>query len=135
MNLLKFVNQGEFMNCFVHGDKEAKSKCVVCGKPLCEDCTKFQNECGACPKCLKKQAESMYAVAKRGIMYTILSLICAVAFLIIYIVEVCLGNFDKTYIIVGAVILATLVPLSVFMFVKTILKIKKYKNYLKNNKN
>lgn len=119
----------------MHGNKESQAKCVVCGKPLCADCSKFQDEYGACPKCLKKQAESMYAVAKRGIWYNILSLACALAFIVIYIVEVCLGNFDQTYIIVGAVLLGVLTPVSVFMFIKTLLKIKKYKDFLKNNKN
>ena len=123
------------MNCVIHKNKESSAKCVVCGKPLCAECAEFQEKYGACPKCLKRQAEVMYQTAKRGIVYNILSLICAVAFLTIYVVELCLGNLNQTYIIGGSIIIGVLVPVSITMFVLTLLKMRKYKNFLKNDKN
>lgn len=118
------------MACFIHEKKEDKSKCVVCGKPICDDCSKFQEEYGACPSCLEKQANLIYSSAKRGLAYNILSLICAVLFLTLYIVDICLGKMDKTFIIVGAVILALLFPLSIYMFIRTLKRIKEYKHFL-----
>ena len=122
------------MSCVIHKKSDSIGKCVVCGKPLCDKCVEFQEKFGACPECLKKQAESIYRSSKRGIIYNILSLVCAVSFLIIFVIELCLGNLNQTYIIGGGVIIGLLVPISVLMFVFTLLRLKKYKNYLKNDK-
>ena len=124
------------MSCKLHKNKPDVKKCVVCGTGLCDECAKFQDEYGACPTCLSKQAQSIYVNLKRGIKYNILSLVCSVAFLVLYIVEICLGRFSNTFIIVGAIILALLLPLSIYMFVKTILRLKEYKKFLisQNNK-
>ena len=118
------------MNCEFHSQKTAVDKCKVCGANLCEECNGFQKIHGTCPKCSKVLANKEYISFKNSLMYNILSLVCAVAFLALYIVSVCLHKINTTFTIIGAIVLTIFLPLSVFMLVNTISNIKRIKKQI-----
>ncbi len=43
-------------NCFYHEEKEAVSRCAVCGKGVCEECTKQANGMNFCSEECKSKA-------------------------------------------------------------------------------
>ena len=119
------------MNCKFHSNKEGVSKCKICGAELCKDCTKFAIKFDRCPKCAQKQISYLYSRIKHGLVFNILGVVCALAFLVMYIVALCLGQLDKDFIVIGAVVLAFLLPITIIMFVYSIKNLKSYKKYLK----
>ena len=119
------------MNCKFHSDKESVSKCKICGAELCKDCAKFADSFDRCPKCAQKEIKYFYAKIKRGLIFNIISVVSAVFFLVLYVITLCLGQMDKDFIIIGAIILTVMLPLTILMFVYSINNLKKYKNYLK----
>ncbi len=121
------------MNCYLHNEKKEVSKCNICQKPLCEDCANFCEEHGACPTCLKKQVQNMYQSSKRGIWYTITSMLCAVVFLTLYVIDLSLGKLEKSFVIIGAIILGILLPLTIFLLIHSLKKRNEYKKFLENN--
>ncbi len=118
------------MNCKYHADKESVSKCKLCGTELCEDCSKFSKKFDRCPKCAKKEISYLYFRIKHGLTFNVLSLICAVGFLIMYVVALCLGQLDKSFTIIGAIILVILLPITILILIYSINNLKKYKKYL-----
>ena len=122
------------MSCFIHKDIESKSKCPICQNELCESCEKFCDEYGACPKCLNSQVVSMLENTNRGIIYSIFSLICSSLFLILYLVDLLRGTMQKNFIIIGAILVSIILPVSIILLVHTIKKKKEYKSFLNENK-
>lgn len=118
------------MNCEFHDDKKAVAKCKVCGANLCEECNGYQNIHGTCPKCSKTFANKEYISLKNAFMYNILSLVCAIAFLALYIVSLCLNKLSSTFIIIGAVVLVVFLPFSIYLLVNTLLSIKRTKKQI-----
>ena len=113
------------MNCIYH-KKEAVSKCKVCGAPLCDECEEFQNKNGCCEACARDLEARTYKTQKSGLMYNILSLVCAIGFLVLYII-----SFSKLllpYKIAGGIIIGILLPLTVIMLIFTLRSNKKSKN-------
>jgi multidrug efflux pump subunit AcrB len=119
------------MNCEYHQDRQETTECNVCKKPLCAECAKIQEKFGACAKCAKKQIDRVYQNYKQGLKFNIMSIVCFVAFLIVYVVDVCIGNLSIPFIIFGAVITVVLGVLSVLMLVKTTTKLKEYGKIIK----
>lgn len=39
------------MKCFIHGDREARAICLICGKAMCIDCSAYTGHSGKCPSC------------------------------------------------------------------------------------
>ena len=101
------------MNCEFHSEKQAVARCKVCGANLCEDCNAYQNIHGSCPQCSKTFASKEYISLKNGLMYNILSLVCAIAFLGLYVVSLCLNKLSTVFTIIGAVVLAIFLPISI----------------------
>lgn len=118
------------MNCEFHKDREAVSKCKVCGKDLCEECDKVNQKYSACPGCAKNALQTYHQNIKRGFMFNILSIICSVAFVAMYIVALALQKLSLGYIIAGAVIIAILVPASIFMLCYSLKNMKAYKKVI-----
>lgn len=120
------------MSCAIHKKNDDIAKCPVCKKSMCEECADFCEKYGACPTCLKRQVQTMHISSKRGIWYSLLGLVCATIFLIMYIVDIALGKMETNFIIIGAVILAVLLPLTIFLLVYSVLRTKKTKKILEN---
>ena len=118
------------MNCEFHDKKQAVSKCKICGANLCEECNSYQNIHGTCPKCTKASANKEYLSLKNALMYNILSLICAIAFLGLYVVSLCLNKLSMTFTIIGAVVLVIFLPFSIYLLVNTVSNIKKIKKQI-----
>ena len=114
------------MNCEYHKDRESVNKCKICGKEICKECDEVQSKYSACPSCVKETVGIYYDKIKRGFKYNILIMICAVAFLAMYVVELALGKLSLTYIIIGAVCVAILIPLSIFMLLYSVNNLKKH---------
>ena len=118
------------MSCAIHKKDNDVKKCPVCQKSMCEQCANFCEKYGACPNCLKRQSEMMFDTSKRGVWYAGLGLVCATVFLILYVIEICLGKIETTFIIIGTIILAVLLPLTIFLLLFSIKRIKVMKNFL-----
>ena len=121
------------MKCKYH-DREAITRCRVCGAALCSECDAFQKTNEMCPECSKKYLNKTYKSYKTGIMYNVLSMVCAVGFLVLYLLS--FAKLLMAYKIAGGVVLAVMLPLTVFMFVKSVSGARKLKKQLnKNNVN
>ena len=118
------------MDCKYHRGKKAVGQCKLCGANLCQKCTDFQQQYGRCPACAKDYLQYVYKNFKRGLRYNIFGVVCAVAFLSLYIVCICTNNADKSFVIFGAIVIAVLTPLSVVLLVYSCKQLKKYKQYL-----
>src|SRR5574344_827805 len=118
------------MNCKYHNEKESTAKCKICGAPLCPECDEVQKKYFGCPNCAKKYLTQVFQNYTRGLVYNILSVICFVAFVVLYIVDLSLKNLNTLFIVLGAVIIAVLGSLSIFLFCYTLKKIKKIKSIL-----
>ena len=116
-------------NCKYH-DLEAVSECVICKAKLCKSCDDFQKQFGRCPKCAKKSVYHLHQNLKRGLIQNIISVICAVAFFSLFVVYICLGKASTTFIVVGAIIVALLCPLTIFMLIYNLKNIKRLKHFL-----
>ena len=119
------------MNCEFHKDRESVSKCKICGKELCEECDKINQKYSACPSCAKNAVARYYQNFKRGFMFNILSIICSVAFVVMYIISLVQKKLSLSYIIIGAVIIALLGSVSIVMFCYSLKKMKEYKLQIK----
>lgn len=115
------------MNCKYHSDRDAVGKCKACGADLCAECDDFAKQNDICPSCAKMYVYRTYDGSKNGLTYNIVSLVCAVAFLALYIVSICLNKLSTNLIVMGAVIIGLLLPLSIFMLVYNITNMKKCK--------
>ncbi len=118
------------MDCKYHRGKKAVGQCKLCGAKLCQKCTDFQQQYGRCPACAKDYLQYVYKNFKRGLRYNIFGVVCAVAFLALYIVCFCTNNADKQFVIFGAIVIAVLTPLSIFLLVYSCKQIKKCKQNL-----
>ena len=118
------------MNCEYHKDREAVAKCKVCGKDLCEECDKVNQKYSACPNCAKSTLQTYHQNIKRGFLFNILSIVCSVAFLVMYVVAPALQKLNLGYIIAGAIIIAILVPASIFMLCYSLRNMKAYKEII-----
>ena len=118
------------MNCNFHKDREAVAKCKVCGKDLCKECDEVNQKYSACPGCAKNTLQTYQQNIKRGLLFNILSIVCAFAFVAMYIVALALGKLSVAYIVVGAVLIAILVPVSVFMLCYSLKNLKAYKSII-----
>ena len=118
------------MNCEFHKDREAVAKCKVCGKDLCEECNKVNQKYSACPSCAKSTLQTYHQNIKRGLMFNVLSIICSVAFVVMYVVALALQKLNLGYIIAGAIIIAILVPASIFMLCYSLRNMKEYKEVI-----
>lgn len=118
------------MNCEFHKDREAVAKCKVCGKDLCEECDKVNQKYSACPSCAKTTLQTYHQNIKRGFLFNILSIICSVAFVVMYVVALALQKLSLGYIIAGAVIIAILVPASILMLLYSLKNMKAYKQII-----
>lgn len=115
------------MNCKFHKDREAVAKCKICGKDLCEECNKVNQKYSACPSCAKTTLQTYYQNIKRGLMFNVLSIICSFAFVVMYIVTLALQKLSTAYIVAGAIIIAVLVPASIFMLCYSLKNMREYK--------
>lgn len=115
------------MNCKFHKDREAVAKCKICGKDLCEECNKVNQKYLACPNCAKTTLQTYYQNIKRGLMFNVLSIICSFAFVVMYIVTLALQKLSTAYIVAGAIIIAVLVPASIFMLCYSLKNMREYK--------
>ena len=117
------------MNCNFHKDIKATTKCNFCKSDLCEECGKFQEKFGACPKCSKSLVKRLHSNLKRGLFQNFLSITFAVAFVVLYVVYVCRGS-STLFVVLGAVGIAIIVPLSIFLLFYNSKNIKKLQSYL-----
>ena len=90
------------MDCKYHRGKKAVGQCKLCGANLCQKCTDFQQQYGRCPACAKDYLQYVYKNFKRGLRYNIFGVVCAVAFLALYIVCICTNNADKSFVILSS---------------------------------
>ena len=119
------------MNCKFHKDMEAIDNCVICGAPLCEECKKFHDKHFGCQNCCSREVHRNYLSYKNGFKYNIITLGCAALFLVLYIVAICLNIFETKFIILGAVVLAILVPVSIYLTIINHKKLKYYEELIK----
>ena len=118
------------MSCKYHSEREEVAKCNVCGAPLCNECEKFQKKFATCVKCSEHEVKNIYGKFKRGLCLNIFTILCAITFLVMFIIESVNGNLTQAFFIIGIVVVAIMIPLSVLFLVFTIINIKKYKSYL-----
>lgn len=118
------------MNCKYHIDREAKHKCKICGADLCDECNEFQNKNEGCLSCAKMYAYRTYVGFKNSFLYNVISVVCAVAFLVLYIVSICLNMISTIYIVVGAIIIGLLLPISLFLLIYNASNLKKSKKLI-----
>ena len=104
-------------NCSFHADRESEAKCKICGKDLCGECNNIQNRFGACPNCSKAYLKRLYNSNKQGFWYNMLSVVCAVSFLALYLVQFFTGKLSLTFKVVGGVIIALLLTATIVMLV------------------
>ncbi|HAJ78102.1 MAG TPA: hypothetical protein DCO89_03445 [Clostridiales bacterium] len=127
------------MNCKYHTNHEAVSKCNICGANLCKECSDYQNKYDSCPVCAKIYASSTFLTYKNNFTYNLISVICAGAFLILYILSLFTNKLSSLFIIIGAVAIGFLLPVSVVLTVINAKKLKIFKklieNAVKNEKN
>ena len=115
------------MNCKYHGEREAVAKCKVCGADLCKECNEYQRFFDSCLECANLYATETYYTYKNNFIYNLLSIICAGVFLILYIVSLAFNKLNSTLIVVGAIALSLLLPVSILLLVFSAKKIKVYK--------
>lgn len=118
------------MSCKFHSQNQDEAKCKICGAPLCKQCDQFQQRYGGCPSCANNYIYHIYQNFKRGKTYNILSIVFSALFVLMYIVNLCTGPVDIAFIIIGAIVIAVLVPASIVMFVYTQKNLKKFGEYL-----
>ena len=127
------------MNCKYHTNRFAVVKCNICGAELCKECADYQKKYDCCPVCAKIYASSTFLTYKKNFNYNLISVICAATFLILYIVSLCTNKLNTLFIIIGAVAIGILLPVSIFLMISSAKKIKIYKklveNAVKNDKN
>ena len=127
------------MFCKYHSDKKAVSKCQVCGADLCDECSDYQNKYDSCPLCAKIYASKTFLTYKNNFTYNLISVVCAVTFLVLYIASLCTKKLNTMFIIIGAIEISILLPVSVYLLINSAKKIKIYKklveNAIKNDKN
>ena len=111
--------------CKYHNEAEAVGECAICKAKLCEECDEFASQFGRCPKCAKQTVVHLQQNLKRGLLRNVLSVVFAGLFLILFVVYLCLGQLSTTFIIIGSVVIAILLPLTIFMMVYNIKNIKK----------
>ena len=120
------------MNCHIHNQKQPVAKCAKCHQPICEQCVDLHKKYGACPSCSKDKLFTLYSSFKKGLIFNILSVLCAVAFIVCYALDVISGQADKLYVILGAVCGSVIVIFSTTLLVRNILKTKKLGKIIKN---
>ena len=120
------------MGCKYHNDRESVSKCEVCGAELCKECSDYQSKYDSCPVCAKIYASSTFLTYKNNFNYNLISVLCAATFLILYIVSLCTNKLNALFIIIGAVAIGILLPVSIFLMVNSAKKIKIYKKLVEN---
>lgn len=123
------------MNCSFHNDREEVAKCNICKKPLCAECDKVQQKYLACPSCAQKSLIAIHKIYKRGLIFNVLGVLCFIAFVVLYVVDLMLGNLGKTFIILGAIAMAILGAITITMFVMSCLKLKRLNKIINLNKN
>lgn len=112
------------MSCYIHKNKPKVTECQICKKPICEQCQNVQNQYGACPNCMKDSLKYQKQNLKRGLVLNILSVVCFVAFLVVYLVQIFTQHADTLFVVLGAICCAFLGVFSVFLLVRAVLKIK-----------
>ena len=117
------------MNCKFHKNSDATAKCRFCKADLCEECGKFQDKFGACPKCSKNLIGKLQSNLKRGLVQNYISIAFAVAFVVLYVVYVCRGS-SALFVVLGAVASALILSLSIFLLIYNKKNIKKLQQYL-----
>lgn len=120
------------MSCKYHSDKEAVSKCNVCGADLCKECSDYQDKYDSCPVCAKIYASTTFLTYKNNFTYNMISVVCAVTFLILYIVSLFTNKLNTLFIIIGAIAIVILLPVSIFLTANSAKKIKIYKKLVEN---
>ena len=116
--------------CKFHKENDAVGKCALCGAELCKECDDFQEQFGRCPNCARQTVAILHKKLKHGLLKNILSVVFATLFLILYVVYLCLGELSTTFIVVGAIIISILMPLTVLMMIYNIKNIKKLEYFL-----
>ena len=89
------------MNCINHQDREATSKCSICGKPLCSECAEMtsMNICTNCfHKSIRKNAHEERSMPKPTILFVMFAI--AAGFIL---------NLGVT-VTVALIVLALLIP-------------------------
>jgi len=115
------------MNCKYHREREAVAKCKICGADLCQECNEYQRFFDSCLDCANLTATETYYTYKNNFIYNLLSIICAGVFLILYIISLALNRLNLALIIVGAIALSLLLPISILLLLFSAKKIKVYK--------
>lgn len=120
-------------NCKFHKEKEAVSRCKVCGAALCDECEKVHQKYHACPKCVKGQLTFELSNYKQGLIYIFLALACLVADLALLITKIIMSKGEMSAILIVSIVFFVLfAPFCIWLLVDRILKIKKLSNLLKN---
>ena len=120
------------MNCKYHTKRLAVSKCQVCGANLCKECADYQKKYDSCPVCAKIYASSTFLTYKNNFNYNLISVLCAITFLVLYIVSLCTNKLSMLFIIIGAIAIGLLLPVSIFLIINSARKIKIYKKLVEN---
>ena len=121
------------MKCSYHSEREAISKCKVCGANLCDICDDFQGMHGYCSRCSANYNGKNYLTFSSGLKYNIVSLICAIMFLSFWIVCIFITNMSLTYLICGGIIALILLSVSISLLTVSIVNIKKIKRTAKQS--
>lgn len=120
------------MNCHIHNQNQPIAKCRKCKQPICEQCADIHKKYGACPSCSKDKLFSLYSSFKKGLVFNVLSVLCAIAFFVCYAIDVSAGQADKLYVILGAIFGSIIAIFSITMLIKTALKIKNLGKIIKD---
>ena len=116
------------MSCHLHNQKQEVSHCNVCGKPICNECLDVQNYYESCPSCSKEHLKDLYANYKKGLIFNILSVICIVAFFVVFAIDI--ASADQVFIIVGSILGGIGAIVSVALLIRTVLKMHNLKKLL-----
>lgn len=72
----------------------------------------------------------IYGKYKSGFVFNVLSVLCWVAFVVVYVLETVKGTLGLPYIIVGAICGVLLGTFSIYSIVRNIIKIKNLKKQI-----
>ena len=119
-------------NCKYHQNKEAVTRCKLCGAPLCEACEDIHQKYQACPKCAKNQINFELYNCKRGLKYIYLAIACLLADLVLFATELIISsNVSKAYLFISIGFFVLFTPFCVWLAINRHLKIKKLNELIK----
>lgn len=119
-------------NCKFHKEKEAVTKCKICGAKLCEECENVQEKYKACPKCAKKQLLYQYSNLKRQLLYVYLALACLLVDIVLFVTEIFISSsITNAYMIGSIVFISIFTPFCMWLLISRLLKVKKVKELIK----